>query len=319
MGRILRVPELCSYDSSRKRKAYTKAAPIPQLGRDLLSGPGHWVVSKHQNRNSRAQVETLLRQRMRSLKSVSFQLPCERMRCQAPLRTSPSACSGSWPSCCRATSWTATTRCSAPCVFWSSTGTATCTRYPHRVLQTAKTKKIRTSGGTSRTQTPAARLNVLTVNLSNTSKIPREARSPERFSPVGHAPVKFSSRPCLQEADEILNPSRRAPCLTGYSQSPKIRHRRSTDPSLVRKFSQNSHTNNRLQRRRSGTSLSVHSEMIESGSCPERLLVLHASRVPTVVITCTSSATTRPIANMTRFVNHGPQLSAAQIAREGIA
>ena len=53
-----------------------------------------------QHRNSRTEVETLLRQRMRGLRSVSFQLPCEEDVLQSAFEDKPSACPGSWPSCC---------------------------------------------------------------------------------------------------------------------------------------------------------------------------------------------------------------------------
>ena len=55
--------------------------PILQLSDEtyFLDPEGHWVVSTQSTRyrNSRTEVETLLRQRMRGLRSVSFQLPCE--------------------------------------------------------------------------------------------------------------------------------------------------------------------------------------------------------------------------------------------------
>ena len=55
--------------------------PILQLSDEtyFLDLEGHWVVSTQSTRyrNSRTEVETLLRQRMRGLRSVSFQLPCE--------------------------------------------------------------------------------------------------------------------------------------------------------------------------------------------------------------------------------------------------
>ena len=56
--------------------------PILQLSDEtyFLDPKGHWVVSTQTTthyRNSRTEVETLLRQRMRGLRSVSFQLPCE--------------------------------------------------------------------------------------------------------------------------------------------------------------------------------------------------------------------------------------------------
>ena len=55
--------------------------PILQLSDEtyFLDPEGHWVVSTQSTRyrNSRTEVETLLRQRMRTLTSVSFQLPCE--------------------------------------------------------------------------------------------------------------------------------------------------------------------------------------------------------------------------------------------------
>ena len=69
--------------------------PILQLSDKtcFLDPEGHWVVSTQSTRyrNSRTEVETLLRQRMRGLRSVSFQLPCEedccqRLRGQAALR-----------------------------------------------------------------------------------------------------------------------------------------------------------------------------------------------------------------------------------------
>ena len=54
------------------------AAPILQLSDEtyFLDPEGHWVVST-QSTQYRTEVETLLRQRMRGLRSVSFQLPCE--------------------------------------------------------------------------------------------------------------------------------------------------------------------------------------------------------------------------------------------------
>ena len=55
--------------------------PILQLSDEtyFLDPEGHWVVSTQSThyRNSGTEVETLLRQRMRGLRSVSFQLPCE--------------------------------------------------------------------------------------------------------------------------------------------------------------------------------------------------------------------------------------------------
>ena len=70
--------------------------PILQLSDKtyLFDPEGHWVVSTQSTRyrNSRTEVETLLRQRMRGLRSVSFQLPCEegraaeRLQGQAALR-----------------------------------------------------------------------------------------------------------------------------------------------------------------------------------------------------------------------------------------
>ena len=55
--------------------------PILQLSDEtyFLDPEGRWVVSAQSTRyrNSRTEVETLLRQRMRGLRSVSFQLPCE--------------------------------------------------------------------------------------------------------------------------------------------------------------------------------------------------------------------------------------------------
>ena len=55
--------------------------PILQLSDEtyFLDPEGHWVVNTQSTRyrNSRTEVETLLRQRMRGLRSVSFQLPCE--------------------------------------------------------------------------------------------------------------------------------------------------------------------------------------------------------------------------------------------------
>ena len=58
------------------------------LRRDLL---GHWLVSTQstQYRNSRTAVETLLRQRMRGLRSVSFQLPCEEDVLQSAFEDKP--------------------------------------------------------------------------------------------------------------------------------------------------------------------------------------------------------------------------------------
>ena len=57
------------------------AAPILQLSDETyyLDPEGRWVVSTQSThyRNSRTEVETLLRQRMQGLRSVSFQLPCE--------------------------------------------------------------------------------------------------------------------------------------------------------------------------------------------------------------------------------------------------
>ena len=52
---------------------------------------GHWVVSTQstQYRNSRTEVETLLRQRMRGLRSVSFQLPCEEDVLQSAFEDKP--------------------------------------------------------------------------------------------------------------------------------------------------------------------------------------------------------------------------------------
>ena len=45
----------------------------------MLDPEGHWVVSTQSThyRNSRTEVETLLRQRIRGLRSVNFQLPCK--------------------------------------------------------------------------------------------------------------------------------------------------------------------------------------------------------------------------------------------------
>ena len=72
--------------------------PILQLSDEtyFLDPEGHWVVSTQSThyRNSRTEVETLLRQRMRGLRSVSFQLPCEedvRLRGQAALRAPAAA------------------------------------------------------------------------------------------------------------------------------------------------------------------------------------------------------------------------------------
>ena len=63
------------------------------LGRDLyfLDPEGHWVVSTQSTRyrNSRTEVETLLRQRMRGLRSVSFQLPCEEDVLQSAFEDKP--------------------------------------------------------------------------------------------------------------------------------------------------------------------------------------------------------------------------------------
>ena len=57
------------------------AGPILQLSDETyyLDPEGRWVVSTQSThyRNSRTEVETLLRQRMQGLRSVSFQLPCE--------------------------------------------------------------------------------------------------------------------------------------------------------------------------------------------------------------------------------------------------
>ena len=56
------------------------AGPILQLSDEVLPGPrGRWVVSTQSTHywNLRTEVETLLRQRMHGLRSVSFQLPCE--------------------------------------------------------------------------------------------------------------------------------------------------------------------------------------------------------------------------------------------------
>ena len=51
----------------------------------------HWVVSTQSThyRNSRTEVETLLRQRMRGLRSVSFQLPCEKDVLQSAFEDKP--------------------------------------------------------------------------------------------------------------------------------------------------------------------------------------------------------------------------------------
>ena len=69
------------------------AAPILQLSDEtyFLDPEGHWVVSTQstQYRNSRTEVETLLRQRMRGLKSVSFQLPCEEDVLQSAFKDKP--------------------------------------------------------------------------------------------------------------------------------------------------------------------------------------------------------------------------------------
>ena len=61
------------------------------LGRHLLDPEGHWVVSTQSTRyrNSRTEVETLLRQRMRGLRSVSFQLPCEEDVLQSAFEDKP--------------------------------------------------------------------------------------------------------------------------------------------------------------------------------------------------------------------------------------
>ena len=69
------------------------AAPILQLSDEnhLLDSEGQWVVSTQstQYRNSRTEVETLLRQRMRGLRSVSFQLPCEEDVLQSAFEDKP--------------------------------------------------------------------------------------------------------------------------------------------------------------------------------------------------------------------------------------
>ena len=70
--------------------------PILQLSDEtyFLDPEGHWVVSTQSTRyrNSRTEVETLLRQR----RSVSFQLPCEEDVLPSAFEDKP----GSWPSCC---------------------------------------------------------------------------------------------------------------------------------------------------------------------------------------------------------------------------
>ena len=67
--------------------------PILQLSdeTDFLDPEGHWVVSTQSTRyrNSRTEVETLLRQRMRGLRSVSFQLPCEEDVLQSAFEDKP--------------------------------------------------------------------------------------------------------------------------------------------------------------------------------------------------------------------------------------
>ena len=57
----------------------------------FLDPEGHWVVSTQSTRyrNSRTEVETLLRQRMRGLRSVSFQLPCEEDVLQSAFEDKP--------------------------------------------------------------------------------------------------------------------------------------------------------------------------------------------------------------------------------------
>ena len=73
--------------------------PILQLLDEtyFLDLEGHWVVSTQSThyRNSRTEVETVLRQRMRGLRSVSFQLPCKED--VLPSAFEDSACRGS---CC---------------------------------------------------------------------------------------------------------------------------------------------------------------------------------------------------------------------------
>ena len=67
--------------------------PILQLSDEtyFLDPEGHWVVSTQSTRyrNSRTEVETLLRQRMRGLRSVSFQLPCEEDVLQSAFEDKP--------------------------------------------------------------------------------------------------------------------------------------------------------------------------------------------------------------------------------------
>ena len=69
------------------------AAPI--LGQDLLHPKDPWVVSTQSThyRNFRTEVETLLRQRMRGLRSVSFQLPCKENVLPSAFKDKPSCCS----------------------------------------------------------------------------------------------------------------------------------------------------------------------------------------------------------------------------------
>ena len=78
---------------SRLRVAGRPCRPDPAaLKRDLfLDLEGHWAVSTQstQYRNSRTEVETLLRQRMRGLRSVSFQLPCEEDVLQSAFEDKP--------------------------------------------------------------------------------------------------------------------------------------------------------------------------------------------------------------------------------------
>ena len=80
------------------------AGPILQLSDETyyLDPEGRWVVSTQSThyRNSRTEVETLLRQRMQGLRSVSFQRPARRTCWPVPSWTSRSAWPGSLRSCC---------------------------------------------------------------------------------------------------------------------------------------------------------------------------------------------------------------------------
>ena len=81
-----------------KEQLYPSCSSRTRPTSSTLRGTGWSAPRARATRNSRTEVETLLRQRMRGLRSVSFQLPCKEDVLPSAFEDKPLC--GSWPSCC---------------------------------------------------------------------------------------------------------------------------------------------------------------------------------------------------------------------------